>query len=132
MADDRSHIAEEVRAAYVDDPESVEDRTGVEEHLAQCAACRAHADDLHTLIASMRDEETWWLTSELVEGEGQRAMRELVERIDAEDAEADRMLDPILESQYLFTKGNITRRKRFHTGGVVRQLCERARKECWP
>ena len=28
------------------------------------------------------------------------------------------------------TKANITRRRRFHTGGVVRRLCERAWEEC--
>lgn len=130
MSDGRTHIQKDTLVAYVDDPASVEDRAGVEEHLARCAACRAHADDLHALIASMRDEETWWIVSEMDEGEGQRAMRELMERIDAEDAEADRILDPILESQYLFTRANITRRRRFHTGGVVRQLCERAWEEC--
>jgi tetratricopeptide (TPR) repeat protein len=130
MSDDRSHVAEEVLAAYADDPESVGDRAGVEEHLARCAVCRATADDLRAVIAAMRDEETWWITNEMDAGDGQRALREFVERIEAEDAEAERMLEPILESHYRFSYANITRRKRFYTGGVVRLLCERAWEEC--
>jgi|SRR6185436_9437235 len=130
MSGDRSHIAEEVLSAYVDDPESVEDRAGVEEHLASCATCRATADDLRAVMAAIRDEETWWIAGEMINGNGQRALRELVERLETEDAQAERMLEPIVESQYLFTKANITRRRRFHTGGVVRRLCERAWEEC--
>lgn len=130
MADDRAHIAEEVLAAYVDDATLVENRAGVEEHLAGCAACRMAADDLRTIIAAMRDEETWWIAGEMVDGDGQRALREFVERIAAEDADAERMLEPIIDSHYRFSYANILRRKRFRTGGVVRRLCERAWQEC--
>jgi tetratricopeptide (TPR) repeat protein len=130
MTNDREHVAEEVLAAYVDDPESVEDRAAVEEHLATCTACRRIADDLRAVMAAIGDEETWWIAGEMINGDGQRAIREFVERLEAEDAEAERMLEPILESQYLFTKANITRRRRFHTGGVVRRLCEHAWEEC--
>ena len=55
MADHRAHIAEEVLAAYVDDPQSVDDRSAVEEHLAACPACRTTADDLRALVAAMRE-----------------------------------------------------------------------------
>ena len=58
------------------------------------------------------------------------AGRLFLERIEAEDAEAERMLQSIVGSQYLFTKANITRHRRFRTGGVVRRLCERAWEEC--
>ena len=130
MTNDREHVGEEVLAAYAEDPESVGDRAGVEKHLAACAVCRTTADDLRAVMDAMRDEETWWVAGELVDGEGQRAIREFVERLEAEDAQAQRMLEPILGSQYLFTKANITRRRRFHTGGVVRRLCEGAWEEC--
>lgn len=125
MTNEREHVAEEVLAAYAESPDSVEDRAAVEDHLATCRECRATADDLRAVMAAMRDEETWWIAGEMVNGDGQRAIREFVERLEAEDAEAERMLEPMLESQYLFTKANITRRRRFHTGGVVRRLCER-------
>jgi tetratricopeptide (TPR) repeat protein len=130
MADDRSHIAEEVLAAYADDPDALENRAAVEEHLVECAVCRAVADDLRAVMIAMRDEETWWITNEIVEGNGQRALREFVERTETEDAEAERMLERILESQYRFSFANITRRRRFHTGGVVRRLCDAAWEQC--
>lgn len=131
MDDDvRVHLAAEVLAAHVDDPESVEDRAGVEAHLAACATCRAAADKLRAVPAACGEEETWWIAGEMADGHGQRAMYELVERIEAEDAEAERMLQPIVESQYLFMKANLTRHRRFRTGGVVRRLCERAWEEC--
>ena len=130
MTNDREHVAEEVLAAYAEDPDSVEDRAAVEEHLAGCGTCRATVDDLRMVMAAMRDEETWWIAGEMINGNGQRALREFMERLETEDAEAEGMLEPILESQYLFTKANITRRRRFHTGGVVRILCERTLKEC--
>ena len=130
MTDDRWHIADDVLAVYVDDPESVENRAEIEKHLAGCGACRMAADDLRALVTAMADEETWWIAGEMVSGDGQRAIHEFAERIEAEDAEAERILWPILESQYRFTKANITRYRRFYTGGVVRRLCERAWEEC--
>jgi len=130
MTNVREHVAEEVLAAYAEDPDSVEDRAAVEEHLAACSACRATTDDLRVVMAAIGDEETWWIAGELMGGEGQRRIREFVERMDAEDAEAERMLEPIVQSQYLFTKANILRRRRFHSGGVVRALCEHAWQQC--
>lgn len=63
-------------------------------------------------------------------GDGLRALHDFTDRLAAEDAEAARLLDTLLESQYLFTHANIARKRRFHTGGVVRLLTITSREEC--
>jgi tetratricopeptide (TPR) repeat protein len=48
----------------------------------------------------------------------------------SEDAEALRLLEPLLGSPYRFAYANVARKRRFQTAGVVRLLCKAAREEC--
>lgn len=130
MADERQHLADDVLFDYADDPASVADTDVVETHLAACAECWTKLDDCRTLAGALRDEETWWLLTDLTGGRGVRTLQELVARWETEDEDAKRMLGRILESPYRFAYANIARKKRFYTGGVVRLLCEAARAEC--
>ena len=130
MADDTNHLADEILAAFADHPESVRDRAAVERHLSGCTVCRAAVTELRVIAEAMREDETWWLAGEIAEGAGPRALREFVERRELEDAEAERLLRPVLASPYRFGYANVARRKRYHTGGVVRLLCKTAWSEC--
>lgn len=121
-----SHLSEETLMDYADDPASVADRSSVEEHLSGYSECWSAVDTYRQIASAMGDEETWW-AAEVWEDHGASAVRDFVARIEAEDSEADRLLDPFLDSPYLFLKANIARRKRCHTGGVVRLLCNTAR-----
>jgi tetratricopeptide (TPR) repeat protein len=62
-------------------------------------------------ILALRDAETRWLKA-------------------AEDAEAQRLLEPLLGSPYRFAYANVARKRRFQTAGVVRLLCRTAGDEC--
>jgi hypothetical protein len=82
------------------------------------------------LNASLREEETWAAEQEFTTGRGQTAVRAFADRIAKEDEEARRLLEGVLESPYRFTRTNVIARSRFHTGGVVRELCKAAREQC--
>src|SRR5712691_10666013 len=116
------HPSERLLIAFVDDPKSLPDRTAIEIHLDRCAECWMKVDDYRALASAMRSEETWWAFDELLNGGGQNAVREFEARIASEDSEADKLLAPIIESQYLFEAANILRKKRFYHGGVIRRL----------
>jgi len=128
MMDDARHLDDDLLLAYADDPANVPSRDEVERHLDACAACWTRLDDFRILAAAMMDEETWWAAGEMPEGA--RGMRELVARRAAEDAEAERMLRPLLDSPYRFAYANIARKKRFQTGGVARLLCRMSVEHC--
>ena len=129
MDEMENHLSDDLASRYASDPDSVRDRAAVEQHLGACAPCSEMVAGFREFIAALRDEETWWLMGEM-ETQSQHALRELIERCAAEDAVAERMLRPLLASQYRFTYANIVRKRRFHTGGVVRALCRAAWEEC--
>ena len=130
MSDEDKHITDEMLIAYADDPAAVRERPSLETHLGTCTECRSKLDDYRLLASAMSDQETWWMLEELEEGRGQLALREFVARCAAEDVAAERMLREVLESQYRFAYAKVAQRKRFHTGGVVRLLCDAAWTEC--
>jgi tetratricopeptide (TPR) repeat protein len=125
-----THLSEDLAAHYADDTESLPNRPEIEEHLHACKACSTRVEGFRGFVASLREEETWWLAGEISESPGHLRVRRFAERIAAEDAQAERLLAPLLESQYQFTYANIARRRRFHNGGVVRLLCRTAWEEC--
>src|SRR6266542_4153901 len=129
MSSQQEHIPDEILIDYADDPESVPDRAAVETHLASCAVCWTRVDDFRALGSAMQDEETWWAADQIAGAEGLRALREFTARLADEDAEATRLLERLLDSQYRFTYANIARKRRFRTGGVVRLLSQAARSE---
>ena len=110
MADERQHIADDVLFDYADDPASVADTEIIERHLAACSECRTKLDDFRTLAGALRDEETWWLFTDLTGHRGVRTLQELVTRWETEDEDAKRMLGRILESPYRFAYANISAR----------------------
>jgi tetratricopeptide (TPR) repeat protein len=127
--DESSHIADEILIDYADDPGSVPNRAEVEAHLESCAQCWTELDDFRLLAEAMRDEETWWVARGLTGEGGSSAIREVATRRIAEDEKAERLLRPLLDSEYRFRYTNIVRRKSFQNGGVVRLLCKAAREQ---
>ncbi|HEX7140107.1 MAG TPA: hypothetical protein VF219_19805, partial [Vicinamibacterales bacterium] len=121
------HIPDDLLIEYADDPASHPD---LDTHLAACSDCRTALSFYRTLSAELREDEVWTHENELRTQKGQRAVREFADRIAAEDAEARRLLDRILESPYRFARANILGKRRFRTGGVVRRLCEAVREQC--
>jgi tetratricopeptide (TPR) repeat protein len=120
------HVSEDLLVEYADDPAS---HPEIEGHLNGCADCWSAVVFYRTLNAELREEEVWAGEEELRSERGQKELREFADRIAAEDAEARRVLDRILDSPYRFARANILGKKRYRTGGVVRRLCEAVREE---
>jgi tetratricopeptide (TPR) repeat protein len=121
------HIPDDLLIEYADDPSS---HPEIEAHLNACSECWNRLSFYRTLNAELREEETWSAEEELRVQRGQQAVRAFADRIAAEDAEAHRLLDTVVDSPYRFARARIPARKRFRTGGVVRLLCEAVREEC--
>jgi tetratricopeptide (TPR) repeat protein len=126
MSSETKHLDELLLIGYADDPASMRD-PAVEAHVNACEACAAQVAQFRELADSLGDDETWWalergypLASALEDFDRQCA---------AEDAEAEDLLRPVLASQYQFAGAGVLHKKRFHTGGVVRLLCEEARRQ---
>lgn len=82
------------------------------------------------LSQALADEEVWWIIEQMERGGIARSASEIHARWEAEDAEAETILRPLLESQYRFASANIIRKRRYQTGGVVRLLCNAVRRQC--
>lgn len=123
---EQEHVSDETLIDYVDDPARVPDRRKVELHISSCGECSAKVEGFRAIASAMTDEETWWILDASARS---NSIRDFVTRWDAEDAEATRMLAPLLESAYRFAYANVARKRRFQTGGVVRLLCEAVRIE---
>jgi len=121
------HIPDEILAAYARDPDSHRD---IEEHLNSCDACRRMAGSDRALAIGMSDRETWRLEAEIASQRAQLEFRHFDDRLDAEDAEAERILEPVLQTPYSLAYANITAKPRFRTGGVVRKLMSEALDQC--
>lgn len=131
MPDEHEHPSDETLLDYADGAlESGSIRTSVAAHIASCESCSATIDEYRTITTSIHSEETWWLAERIASRDTPQVLRELALRIENEDTEAKRLLGDLLESPYRFAYANISRPKRFHTGGVVRLLCQAARDEC--
>jgi tetratricopeptide (TPR) repeat protein len=124
------HPAEEILMVYADDPSTLTDVAGVEAHVDRCDECAATVDDYRLIMAVQRQQETWWASREVAGGPTLHVIERFVERMQAEDAEARRILEPFLESVYKFSSANVASKRRFFTGGVVRLLCAAARDQC--
>src|SRR5438874_136034 len=121
------HIADDVLVAYADDPTAFSE---IEEHLGGCPACSNAVAFYRSLTSELRESETWVAEEEVRSRRGQEIVRGFADRIAAEDAEAKELLRRVIDSPYHFAKANIIAKSRFHTGGVVRILCEAVRTEC--
>lgn len=117
----RDDIPEDILIEYADESRS---HPEIEDHLKECGECRNALAFYRMVNAELREEETWAAEEELRTEVGQQAVRDFADRIAAEDAEAHRLLDRIIDSPYRFARANIAGRKRYRTGGVVRLLCE--------
>jgi len=121
------HIPEEILIAYADDPDSHRE---IERHLELCDECRRIANTHHILGAGLRRAGTWRFERELTTQRDQLEFRNLIDAQDAEDAEAEQILKPVLETPYSLAYAHITAKPRFRTAGVVRRLMAAALDQC--
>lgn len=122
------HLSDKELASYAMDPESlaVDRRRVIEQECARCAICRTSLDFFSVIRAE--DLSEMESTNAEVVSSNDDAVRRYVERIEAEDREADEVLaqEKLLTSPIKTAWKNLHRDKRLLTGGVVRRLCAQA------
>lgn len=108
---------------YAADPEAVADRGALERHLDSCEDCRTALADARAFISELSSDEVWHHANELTTRAERRPLVDLALRIEREDEEATRLLRRPLASPLRFLWSDISRKRRYRTGGVVRALC---------
>lgn len=127
-----AHIPDTELARLASAPDSVpfDRRAAIETATAECAQCRASLDFFSVITdAELADVEMW---EPATAWSGDNPMRAYVERITAEDREADELLaeEKLLESPTKTAWTDLQRNKRLLTGGVVRRLNAHAHEIC--
>lgn len=126
MSDAAKHVDELLLIAYAGNPSEVRDPR-VAAHINRCEQCTAQVAEFRDFANELRDDGTWWAM-----GPGAAlaaALEEFDHQCAIEDAEAEEMLRPVLESQYSFIRAAVLHKKMFHTGGVVRLLCAESHRQ---
>jgi tetratricopeptide (TPR) repeat protein len=118
------HIPAGELALFAYDPESstAERRAEIERHTAACAECGASLDFYMVTEDDLRDPSVW----QPIGVPDATLMRAYANRCAAEDAEADRLLEPYFANPARAAWEDLRKRREFQTGGVVRRLNARA------
>jgi tetratricopeptide (TPR) repeat protein len=125
-----THYDDDELAQYAFDPEGVPDRETIEAHLRDCPSCTSQLAFIRTIDSGLKDEESWDIANSIGVGLDVSRLVELAGRVDAEDAEAEALLTPLLESPLRFVWADIARKERYRSPGVVRVLCRAALAAC--
>jgi tetratricopeptide (TPR) repeat protein len=123
------HLTDVDIADYVDDPEGCPRRVEIEAHVADCATCRATLSVTQRFDADMDAA----LMGDFMVAARQRAVMPhkllaLAQQIDAEEREATDYLRSIVMSPLGLKRAALSENPILHTVGVVRALCDAARK----
>jgi len=122
-----THPDEAVLSAFSLDAESVTDREAVAAHVADCEICQEAIEAFRKFEDALRSPETWThLTALQSPGDRFAEAQELRRRVQKEDAEASRILAPLLNSPLRFRNAKLEEKPRCHTEGMVRMLCAAA------
>lgn len=126
------HLTDEILDAYSFNPDSVTDRSAVEAHVRSCDECRRRLRRIAAFVAALRHPATWQKADGLSRrGNRSESLSAFATRLDAEEAEAERLLRPLLNaSSGRFVWVDIPKQRKFCTGGAVRLLCGEAHKTC--
>lgn len=120
------HFDELALQEYLDDPESFEARAELEMHVAVCRTCGALLEELRAFEATLATENVWDMPEPAGE-EPPGELRAVAEMLANEDADAARLLDPLIASPASFRRANVAALPEMRTAGVVRRLCSESR-----
>jgi tetratricopeptide (TPR) repeat protein len=124
------HPDDQTLIEVADGTASNEARDAVLGHLRVCPRCAERLRQFHALEAAFADEETWHALDQITGNDQLRKLTAYERRLAEEDIEAERIVRPLLSTPLRFDYSNIARKRRFHTGGVVRLLCREANTQC--
>jgi tetratricopeptide (TPR) repeat protein len=116
-----------VLSAFSLDAKSIIDREAVAAHVESCALCQEGLTVYRELDGALRHSETWdHVTTLQSPGERFAQLQAVRKRVQAEDEEANRVLNPLLDSPLRFKSATLEKKPRCHTAGMVRMLCAAA------
>jgi tetratricopeptide (TPR) repeat protein len=123
------HLTDLEITDYVDDPEGCASRAAIEAHLGECEACRRTVSVIQRTDAEIDAA----LMTGLIAATRKRVtppqtLIALAQQMDAEEREAHEYLRGIVASPFAFKRAALAEKVELYTAGVVRVLCEAARK----
>lgn len=121
------HYDEASLQDYLDDPDTYAGRAELERHLRTCAQCRAALEELRAFDLTLSSDGTWDAGEGEPAGDPPDAVRLLADLLTEEEAEAERLLRPLLGSPATFRRAGITGLPFMRTAGIVRKLSAEAR-----
>jgi tetratricopeptide (TPR) repeat protein len=122
-----THPDSAVVSAFSLDADSVIDRKAVAAHVTACDVCQEDVAVYRELDAALRHSETWGHIIALRSpGDRLAQIRAARKRVQAEDEEASRVIEPLLKSPMRFRNAKLAAKPRCHTAGMVRMLCAAA------
>jgi tetratricopeptide (TPR) repeat protein len=123
------HVSDVDIADYLDDPEGCPKRAEIEAHAAECVSCRDTLSVTQRFDADMDAALMWdFMVAARRRAATPYSLLALAQQIDAEEREATDYLRSIVMSPYAFQRAALASKPVLHTAGVVRVLCDAARK----
>jgi tetratricopeptide (TPR) repeat protein len=120
-----SHYTEDELSAYALRPDAIDDREGVEQHVAACGDCRNTLDIIEAFDIALHDPVPWEMSATMpVRREAPPALLDHARAIAAADARARELVMPLVDSAIRFRAARIDDDSRFHTLAVIRLLCK--------
>jgi tetratricopeptide (TPR) repeat protein len=124
-----SHLTDDELSLFAMAREFADTADTTEEHLINCAQCRA-AFEVHLQFDSSLRESEPWLVANPAADSHRSSLREMALRMKREDEDADILLASLLGSPETVPWEALVNEHDFRTGGVVRRLCETAHEVC--
>jgi tetratricopeptide (TPR) repeat protein len=120
-----SHYTEDELSAYALRPDAMDDREGVEQHVAACGDCRTTLDVIEAFDTALQDPLPWEMSESMpVRREAPPALLDHARAIAAADARARELVLPLVDSAIRFRAAGIDDDPRFYTLAVIRLLCK--------
>ena len=118
-----SHYTEDELSAYALRPDAIDDREGVEQHVAACGDCRNTLDVIEAFDIALQDPLPWEMAESMpVRRDAPPALLDHARAIAAADARARELVMPLVDSAIRFRAACVDEDPRFHTLAVIRLL----------
>jgi len=118
-----SHYTEDELSAYALRPDAINDREGVEQHVAACGDCRNTLDVIEAFDIALHDPLPWEMSESMpVRRDAPPALLDHARAIAAADARARELVMPLVDSAIRFRAASIDDDPRFCTLAVIRLL----------
>jgi tetratricopeptide (TPR) repeat protein len=118
-----SHYTEDELSAYALRPDAIDNREGVEQHVAACGDCRNTLDVIEAFDIALQDPLPWEMSGSMpVRREAPPALLDHARAIAAADARARELVMPLVDSAIRFRAARVDDDPRFYTLAVIRLL----------